>query len=596
MRSDTVFTCLATVLLLGLPGAPYAACRLGQLVELPVTMRDDHAVVSAQINGEALEFIVDSGNFYSLLSLATAKRLHLHLGPAPGNFKMGGVNGTTDLQLTNVRDFRLATLKIPDIDFLVGGSEVGNAGNLGQNVLGWRDAEYDLANGVVRLLHPKDCGKQSLAYWAKAEPVSIIDIEPLDEAMRHTIGPAYLNGTRIRVAFDTGSPASMLTRRTAERAGFKFDGPDAHPAGSIYGAGQAWVRTWTARFESFKLGGEEIRNANLRVADTTFGDIDMLLGVDFFLSHRIYVSNDQHRLYFTYNGGPVFNLKDLKAQPVTEPPAADSSATAAAPVPAMSQDTDSTSASEFTRRGMALAARHDYAHAIEALNRACELAPMESSYFAERGQIYGESGQPDKAVADLDQALLLKPDNLEALVARASLRHARDESAGAIADLNTAAEVSAKEANVRLDLGMAYESLERFPEAIAQFDLWIAVHPEDARLAVALNGRCRARALLGQQLDRALSDCTHALWATPNYVDALTSRGMVRLRLGDYKKSIGDYNEALKLKPDTAWALYGRGLAKLRLGSNADAQADIAAARRLQPNIAEAAARYALAP
>ena len=31
--------------------------------------------------------------------------------------------------------------------------------------------------------------------------------------------------------------------------------------------------------------------------------IDMLLGMDFFLSHHIYISKAQHRLYFTYNGG-----------------------------------------------------------------------------------------------------------------------------------------------------------------------------------------------------------------------------------------------------------------------------------------------------
>jgi hypothetical protein len=33
----------------------------------------------------------------------------------------------------------------------------------------------------------------------------------------------------------------------------------------------------------------------------------MLLGADFFVSHRIYVSNAQHKMYFTYNGGPVFS-------------------------------------------------------------------------------------------------------------------------------------------------------------------------------------------------------------------------------------------------------------------------------------------------
>lgn len=32
----------------------------------------------------------------------------------------------------------------------------------------------------------------------------------------------------------------------------------------------------------------------------------MLLGADYFVSHRVYVSNAQHRLYFTYTGGRLF--------------------------------------------------------------------------------------------------------------------------------------------------------------------------------------------------------------------------------------------------------------------------------------------------
>jgi hypothetical protein len=46
----------------------------------------------------------------------------------------------------------------------------------------------------------------------------------------------------------------------------------------------------------------------VRIADFELRDADMLIGADFFLSHHIFVSNSQHKLYLTYNGGPVFNL------------------------------------------------------------------------------------------------------------------------------------------------------------------------------------------------------------------------------------------------------------------------------------------------
>ena len=32
----------------------------------------------------------------------------------------------------------------------------------------------------------------------------------------------------------------------------------------------------------------------------------MLLGYDFLRSHRVLVAHSQHRIYFTYSGGPVF--------------------------------------------------------------------------------------------------------------------------------------------------------------------------------------------------------------------------------------------------------------------------------------------------
>ena len=37
----------------------------------------------------------------------------------------------------------------------------------------------------------------------------------------------------------------------------------------------------------------------------------MLLGSDFFLAHHIYVAYSQDKVYFTYNGGPVFDLNAL---------------------------------------------------------------------------------------------------------------------------------------------------------------------------------------------------------------------------------------------------------------------------------------------
>src|SRR5260221_13421960 len=106
---------------------------------------------------------------------------------------------------------------------MVCSSEVGGgaAGIIGQNILGWADAEYDLAKGIIRLMRPHDCGKVSLAYWDTDQPYSELEIQELSAASFHTIGSAYLNDAKIRVMFDTGASTSILSLRAAARAGIK---------------------------------------------------------------------------------------------------------------------------------------------------------------------------------------------------------------------------------------------------------------------------------------------------------------------------------------------------------------------------------------
>ncbi len=595
-RTLTVIV-LATVALIAVAAPGRAACQLGQLAQLSATIQNSRAIVPVQINGEAMTMIVDSGAFYSTLSLAAATHAKLPL-THPFGFQIAGVNGSAEAAIGTVKEFRLANLVVPNIEFVVGGTDMdsGAVGLLGQNFLGWHDVEYDLGNGIVRLFKLKDCNKKNvLAYWAKTEPIAVIELEPVSQSQFHTVGDAYLNGKKIRIGFDTGAPTTVLDRRTAEKAGFKVDRPDVVPLGAAGGLGSKWFQTWSARFDSFAMGGEEIRNARLRVADTSIGgDIDMLVGLDFFLSHHIFVSNDQRRMYFTYNGGPVFNLEAVKAPGTLV--AAAAAVAPDSPTPPVGTEAGPATAAEFSRRGMALAARHDYAQALENLNRACELDPENSTYLSQRGGVQWQSGNSELALKDFDQALALKHDNLDALVARMEYRRAMGDIEGATSDLDAAASVATKESNLRLQLGGAYEAMDLYHQAIGQYDLWIAVHPEDLNLAAAYNARCWARAMLGEQLDLALSDCNRALSQNSKLAAALDSRGLVRLRRGEYKKALADYNDALALQPKIAWSLYGRGLTKLHLGMNADGQADLQAAMALQPKIAEQAASHGIGP
>ena len=549
-------------------------------------------MVHAKINDTDVLFLADSGSFYSTLTPEAAADLKLHLEPVPAWFAMTGVGGEARTWLTRVDTFTLASLTVPKVEFLVAGNDLGGGavGVLGQNVLRLAgDVEYDLANGVIRLFRADDCRKNTLAYWATDRPFSVIDIAHATAESPHTTGAALLNGAKIRVMFDTGAPASMLTLAAAKRAGVTPRSAGVVAAGAEYGGwGTRLVKTWIAPFPSFKIGEEEIRNTHLRVGDVDLHDVDMLVGADFFLSHRVYVANSQAQLYFTYNGGPVF---DLTSRSNAAAQRAGDSATndAAVGLP--------TDAAGFSRRGSAYAARRDFAHAIADLTRACELAPGEASYFYLRGQAYWGNQQPDLALADFNQALNLKPDYLPALLARADLNAWRHEKAAVITDLDAADRIAPKRADARLHMGDLYAYAGAYPAAIARYTDWLDTHGrDDVQSGRVLNSRCWTRALWGQELGQALADCNLALKLHPDNPTYLDSRGLVRLRRGEYDQAIADYTRALKLRPNIAWSHYGRGVAELRKGMKDQGHADIDAAIKLQPHIAEEASQHHIGP
>lgn len=594
MRDRRPAAILAFVLLALAQATAQGACQIEQFAELPVTMTGLRPIVAAKINGVNANFLLDSGASYSLISPASAEQLGLSLRRAPANLNLQGVVwGHNKIAVTTIDDLSLGKHSVRHVEFIVGGSEpgAGAVGLIGQNLLKVDDIEYDLANGVVRLMHAGEgCDKTVLAYWSKDQPYSVIEIDRQEKF--HTVGTAFLNGVQIRVLFDTGAAVSVLSLAAAERAGAKPGGPGVMEAGSSHGIGQDSVATWIAGFASFKIGNEEIHNARLRFAkyDLDLMNADMLLGADFFLSHHLYVANSRDKLYFTYSGGPVFNLAQSAALPNgAVSPAGDvagTEETSAAP----------SDAAGFARRGVARAARRDFVRAIEDLTRACELAPNEAAYFYQRGLARWGNHQAELAMADLDQALQLDPDVADAHLKRAQLRVAAGAPSAALQDLDAAAGLVAKQADMRLDIARTYVRADQLAAAIGQYDLWIASHELDANQASALNGRCWARALLGSELDKALADCNAALDGHADSWATLDSRGLVYLRLGNFAKSVADYDAALARQPKIAWALYGRGLNKLRKGMTAEGNADLAAAVALKPSIADEAARHGLAP
>jgi predicted aspartyl protease/tetratricopeptide (TPR) repeat protein len=575
-------------------------CEFATVAELPITMNGLRPMISGQINGKDAHFMVDSGAFFNVMSAATATEYGLRTSPAPFGFRITGIGGEQTADIARVKDFTLAGLHAKDVDFFVAGSESAGAGVLGQNLLENFDVEYDLGNGMIRLFKTKNCDHAQLAYWLKpGQSYSSMPLDAINRRNAHTTGVAYLNGTKIKIVFDTGAYLSMLNQDAAARAGVKPDSEGVTEAGYSSGVGRRGIKTYVGRFSSFKIGdGEEIKNAKLRFGEADLLDGDMLLGADFFISHRIFVGNHEHRVVLSYGGGPVFDLskKPLSQSAAENSPPADKPANSQNSAATPATEAADTNPAELARKGSAMVARQEYDPGLALLSKAIELSPNDPEFFFQRASGYWANKQADLALADFNQVIKLKSDFLPAYIPRAELQLFKRNRDAAVADLETVGRLAPKPADLRLALAELDDRLDMLPAGLENYNLWIENHPDDSRMVHAQAGRCVNRMLQNKDLPAALSDCNaaarHSDKSTPGYPQLLVDRAAVRLRTGEFDKAIADCNDALKIAPKTATALYVRAVAESKKNKSAESQADLAAARAINPQAGARLERY----
>jgi len=566
-----------------------AKCRLEGIGSLPVTMEGSRATIAVTVNGKPTRFWLDSGAFFNFMPAAKARELALSTSALPIGFMMTGIGGSYVPELARVRDFGLGKGILHNMEFLVGGSDVGN-GFLGANLLGIVDTEFDFAHGNLVLFRNNTCKKVSLAYWSQGMAVGEM---PLlygnDSSDHHIYAEMTINGRPMRAMLDTGAPTTLLSRRAAERAGINLSDPKVIASMQMSGLGSRTRQSWIAKTQVISLGGEEIRNSPIRVIDSgdDWTDHDLLLGMDFFLSHRLLVSQGQRKIYLTYNGGPIFSA--------TTENELGKLATRAEGMGTIADETTPTTADQFAGRGSARLSRGDYPGAIADLSAAIKLAPSRIDVLNDRATAYFRSGKPDLAAKDIEAGLVIAPNDHRLLTRHAQVLISKGDKAGALANVDAAAATTPKGSLDAVSLVNLYTRLGQANRALALLDPVIDLHHDDSSYAGLLSIRAWNRALANTDLDRAQRDIDSALRKANSPSGMLVTRALVEWRRKDYPAAIAAANAALAKSPKMAGALYIRALAQLDQGNRDAALADLTAARTLSPKIDTFYAAYGMA-
>jgi predicted aspartyl protease len=290
--------------------AALASCDMHLLAEIPITLkghRGHRPVVSATVNGIEGKFIFDSGADGTMLYRSALKKFAQVAKPLPdgGNYTSSGV--PLDVSSTTVKTFDFAGVHYSNEALTVVNDDSEFDGLIGQSHLRNADVEYDLTAGQIRLYAPTGCTHANYPYWAGHDPVYAVDLEETSQRQPRTFGIIRVNGVFMRTLFDTGAPDTIVQANAARRAGVAPTSPDTVPTEPTYGInGSVPLKSWIGTFEKLEIGGETIRNVRLPFVDKPQANADIILGFNFFLSHRLYLSRADRKLYFTTVSGVPF--------------------------------------------------------------------------------------------------------------------------------------------------------------------------------------------------------------------------------------------------------------------------------------------------
>lgn len=238
-------------------------------------------------------------------------------------------------------------------------------------------------------------------------------------------------------------------------------------------------------------------------------------------------------------------------------------------------------------RGRAAAATGALEDAI-ALQAEALTAADHWEFRVARARALADLGRPIEALADLDHAVALRPEDPEVLVPRAEVLAILGRVQSAVADVSLVEEMDPASAGLaafrRRELARAAAEGARALDAhgdprtaVRRLTNAIMLTGGDAEV-FHLRGRAHLRAL---DEERALPDFLDAIRLDARHVPSYRGAGALLGKRGAWGEVVALWSRYLALEPESAEALFGRASAHRRLGDAAAAAADAGAACRL---------------
>jgi serine/threonine protein kinase/tetratricopeptide (TPR) repeat protein len=247
----------------------------------------------------------------------------------------------------------------------------------------------------------------------------------------------------------------------------------------------------------------------------------------------------------------------------------------------------------YANRGVLWFQQGKYEEAVADLQNAIKLKPQEYQAYVTLAHVYQKQKEWNKAKEQLDRAVGLEPDLpfLYRLRSRLHLERPDQDLGAALRDCEKAIEVEAR-AGVSMALakdhaerGRILHRSQRYQEAVTAYDVALKVDPSYANAHL---WRARAQLELQNYREAGHSFDEYLKKGGQPLAEVYRTRGVARAQLSNYPEAIQDYAQALAMEPDDFFTRAARGWAYLAMGAYQLALHDFEQAVRLNPEKGDA--------
>jgi clan AA aspartic protease (TIGR02281 family) len=305
--SMRLFAGLAVCLLAagcGAPGLyPFSGCGPGPRATLAVQMREQLPVVRVTVNDRSADLIIDTGATTTVFNRNAAAVLGLQAMAGPG-LAYTTVQGAGRASRATIDVLRLGPWTLTDLEVAVT-ADTPEDGVLGLDVLSRYDIDVNLPKSEVVLHKGGLCPGEApvLAGPMLELPAARLAAHPsiAGQVQSRTpepflVVPVRLDGAATFAMLDTGAAAgSLVSTVFAAQAGMR-GGADQAAAISVLGFG-AHLRLGQHRFAELLVGRERFENPMLLVGGDPHVAFPIILGHDYFITHRVWFSFASDRIF-----------------------------------------------------------------------------------------------------------------------------------------------------------------------------------------------------------------------------------------------------------------------------------------------------------